>query len=99
MEHILQFAVSIDDDRIEKIAIDKASEMFLNEFKEKIYDGRYYGFSNETKAVIREAVNEYRDQIIKEASRMVADSIRRSNQYKALVGDLEGMVKSEGEEE
>lgn len=95
MEHILQFAINIDDEtikqRVEQSATDKMAAEVTKSVKNAIFTNQYWGGSGFTTAVekiIREVLTDYKDVIIDQAVKMVADSIKRSKAYKTAVADM-----------
>lgn len=89
MEHILQFAISIDDEAIEEKAYNKAVGIFLDDFKKKIYTEGYYSSLTDTaEEAIKKAVDCYKDEIIDKAARMLADSIKRSKAWKEKFSEV-----------
>ena len=101
MEHLIQISIAMDDETIAKQAIEIASKNVAKEITEQIFQVNYYdrieGFSGHAKGVIAEVMESYKDKIIAEASRMVADSIKKSKKYKDLVKDLPDSVEGSGE--
>lgn len=89
MEHILQFAVSIDDEAIEEKAYNKAVGIFLEDFKKKIYTEGYYSDLTDTaQDAVKKAVDCYKDEIIDKAAKMLTDSIKRSKAWKEKFGEV-----------
>ena len=90
MEHIVQFAIDIDDDAIKKRVVEAAyndicKELLTEAKKELRLDSRYY-----TKATWTEIVNEalhnyfdeHKDLIIELAATKLATSYRNSKAFK-----------------
>jgi hypothetical protein len=103
MNHILQFAIDIDDATIVKSIEKNAEEQIINkigkEVEERIYERRYgswHGNSYINKSpldrMIKEEINkiidENRDYILREASRQLADRLFRSKAGKALIDEM-----------
>jgi len=85
MEHILQFAINIDDKTIEEKVYEKASQQLTAELKDQIYVSKNYynhGFTDEATRVIKEAVESYKPEIIEMAAKTLADSILKSKKQK-----------------
>lgn len=85
MEHILQFAINIDDKTIEERIYEKASQQLTKELKEQIYVSRNYynhGFTDEAAKMIKEVVESYKSEIIAMAAKTLADSILKSKKQK-----------------
>lgn len=91
MEHILQFAIGIDDNAIAERVVDAATKELVKDVKKDIYDSdRYYGgeFSSLSRKVITEAIEGYKDEIISKAAAMLCDSIKRSKRFKEVTADI-----------
>lgn len=93
MEHILQFAVNIDDEtiksRIEKSATDKMANELTRDVRDAIFS-RWHdsGFSLEAERIIKGVLEDSKDEIIERASKMVAESIKRSKRYKEALAEI-----------
>lgn len=89
MEHILQFAISIDDEAIEEKAYNKATGLILDDLKRKIYtEGYYSGLTDTAQEAVKKAVDCYKDEIIDKAAKMLTDSIKRSKAWKEKFGEV-----------
>lgn len=95
MEHILQFAISIDDqgikDSIEESARNKLSTELKNEVKNKIIRDNGWGSSTFTDAgekIIKDVMEQYKDDIIQKAAELVADAIKKSKKYREALADI-----------
>lgn len=85
MEHILQFAINIDDKTIEERVYETASKQLTDALKEQIYVSKNYynhGFTDEATRVIKEVVESYKPEIIEMAAKTLADSILKSKRQK-----------------
>ena len=86
MEHIIQFGVTIDDDKIEKLVMEKASSECLKQVHEatKNYTSRgYYGDSESTldkmfKDEVKRIVDENKESIIEKAVKSVTVNIMKT---------------------
>lgn len=89
MEHILQFGISIDDDMIKTKVEDAAIKSLANDIKKNIFEldwsGNIRGFRSVLKEVVTDVMDGYKDKIIEEAAKSVAESIKRSKKYKEAV--------------
>lgn len=101
MEHILQFAVSIDDASIEKLVIESATKQLANEIVDKAKeslgftnrygrpildeDGEGYGI---VKDAIEKIVKEREDEIINRVIEKIADKTYRSKKYQKTLDNL-----------
>ena len=93
MEHILQFAINIDDEtiksRIEKSATDKMVDELTKDVRDSIFSrGSNSGFSPAAERIIKKVLEDNKEEIIKNASKMVAESIKRSKKYKDALAEI-----------
>lgn len=93
MEHILQFAVSIDEDRIVKAAEEQATKRVVEEIKQKtdLFAREKWGDS-ELKRIFKEevqrVVDENKDYIMAEAVDTVAKSLARTKAVKEKLNEV-----------
>ena len=91
MEHIIQFAVSVDDDRIMKLAEQAAANELVKQFKSRGARVGYYSDdvwkSRVFDAVTRELVAEISGTQVNEMAQMVADKLFRSQKFREKVAD------------
>ena len=100
MEHIVQFAISIDDERItanvernaENQIIKELKQQVLNKLLEPMYrrgdatpDDPLNGFSEE---IIKQMFKEHEEQIIDKAADLLADRLARTKKGKAILEDI-----------
>lgn len=94
MEHIIQFGVTIDDDaikkNIEKNAVDKLVADIKKEVRNEIFVGSGWnkGLSYKVQEIIKDALAEYKDEIIKEATTQLVDTMKRSKKYKEALAKI-----------
>ena len=102
MEHIVQFAISIDDEAIVEKVKQSAEKTIINDLKQqvvnRIFEGSYYRknanpeedrLSEFSKHIIREAVEKNRDIIIDKAAKLLAKSLAQSRKGKEILDNLE----------
>lgn len=94
MEHILQFAVNIDDDAIKKIVIEKASKDVAKEIKENLwhtYNTGYgfSGYSDLAEKCMNQVLVEHKDEIINRVANSLYESLRRTKKYKDALNAAE----------
>ena len=92
MKHILQFAINIDDltikERIEKTATDKMANELTKDVRDAIFSRwNHSGFSPAAERIIKNVLEDNKEEIIKNASKMVAESIKRSKKYKEALAE------------
>lgn len=97
MEHIIQFGVTIDDEKIKQHIEERATKQICDSItqsmKDKLFNGRYGGFSYEAEEMIGKFLDKYKDEIIANATAQVVESIKRSKKYKtALTQIAEEMI-------
>ena len=99
MEHILQFAINIDDKRIIEIAENKAAQAVVQKVNDLAGQRSYYGnsylqerFNEEVKKV----VDEHKDEIIQKAVEKAVAGITKTKKFTELMAILpreEGTVR------
>lgn len=101
MEHILQFAVSIDDASIEKLVIESATKQLANEiinqakkslglidrYGRSIFDEDGDGYYI-AKEAIEKAVKEREDEIIDRVIDRIADKTYRGKKYQKVLDNF-----------
>lgn len=98
MEHIVQFAISIDDDRIAKSIEENVEKQVINNITEQVkgiitrkyyYSGdEYEPLKNMVKRQIEKVIEEHKDYILENAAKILADKLARSKAGKQLLEDL-----------
>ena len=95
MEHIVQFAVGIDDEAIKKQVEEHAVENIKKELKRdianKIFRSDYYKgnadptidpLSEFSAEIVKDVMATYKDEIIQCAAELLADSYKRTKAWK-----------------
>ena len=107
MQHVITVAFDFDDKTVEKIVESGAEKKIVEEIKDmllqKIYRSRHWGnkniepdydpFSEWTESIIRDLFNENREEIMNQAAKLVADSVKKSKYYKEGIADICKEVK------
>lgn len=100
MEHIVQFAISIDDERITANVEQNAEKQIVKDLKQevlnKLLTSRYYHgsatqddpFSSLSESIIKQVFKEHEEQIIDKAAALLADKLARSKKAKAILEDI-----------
>ena len=94
MEHIVQFGITIDDEVIKKNIEESARNQIIKEVKQEIKNqlfegsGWNWGLSDKVKELIRDTVRECQDQIIKDATEQLIETIKRSKKYKEALAKI-----------
>lgn len=95
MEHIIQFAVSVDDDRITELAEQAAADELVKQYKQSRYDYRADAWKERlTERVVSEIVAEVMGTRADEVAGMVADKLFKSQKFREKVA---GQLAERGE--
>ena len=98
MEHIVQFAIGIDDDRITQRIEDNAEkqivETLTQEIRNKIFRSSYFNskatakdpLSDFTTELIEQFLETHKDEILNKAPVHLAEKLSRTKAGKALLG-------------
>ena len=108
MEHIVQFAVGIDDERIKDIVEKEASKVIISDIerdvRNKIFSSRYYKrdatpedeLSCFADGIIRGVFEDSKDAIIEKAAKILAASFAKTKVAKETVKQIsENALKEE----
>ena len=95
MEHIVQFAIGIDDEAIRKRIEASAEKQIIDSIKSDVTDQifRKSNWKNETqlhnwvKDIVVEAILEHKDEIIKSAAMELCDYMKRTKAVKQAVAE------------
>lgn len=96
MEHIVQFAIGIDDEAIKKMVRERGYDDVVNSLKEDAKNylaNTYYGerkwggevkirWDNVVEKMTNEFIEENKDVIIEKAAEKLAESYKRTKKYK-----------------
>lgn len=98
MEHIVQFAIGIDDDAIVNRIKEHAEKNITNEIKQEVmklmfeynsWSGKLSGVPTEwTKEVIESFLNDHKNEIIQCAGNILAEKLLRTKAVKEMVEGL-----------
>lgn len=97
MEHIVQFAIGVDDERIQKIMEESAAQQVLNDIKEFSHGKSYYGNSLNSEPVklreifaekISEYVKEHADEVLELAIKEVAKNMTHTKKVKETLNKI-----------
>ena len=93
MEHVVQIGVNVDDDAIQQAVINQASKQIADKIEKTIFRQNYYGqnagFSEDAEELLKEAVDRHKDEIISRAAVLIAETLKRSKKYKAILAALD----------
>lgn len=95
MEHIVQFAVSIDDTAIEKRIMETAHNQIIDairhEIERELFEVRYGSFSNMRQVgvcIVEEWLNDHKQEIIDKAAEHLADKLARTKAAKEMLTEV-----------
>lgn len=97
MEHIVQFAIGVDDEHIQKIMEETAAQQILDDIKEFSHGKTYYGNSLNSEPVnlreifaekISEYVKEHADEVIELAVKEVAKNMMKTKKVKEALNEF-----------
>ena len=97
MEHIIQFAVGIDDERIVKHIEERAEKTITDELKKKVeqqmFRCNFYGeptreLSNWTASLVESFLKDHKDEIIELAGKHLAEKLVRTKAVKEMIENL-----------
>lgn len=101
-EHIVQFAIGIDDDAIKKICEESAAKQIIEDIKTFSHGKTYYGnkLNDEPKNLkeifveeIRNYIHEHADEVLQMAVQEVVKGITRSKKFREAVDTVIDEVK------
>ena len=98
MEHIVQFGITIDDEVIKENIEKKAREQITAELKAEIKKELFVGtgwnrdLSYKVQELIKDTVRECQDQIIKDATDQLVETMKRSKKYKEALAKIVEVV-------
>lgn len=100
MEHVIQFAVRIDDDRIVNLVEANASKQIIGELKQqvanRIFSANYYDknadpsrdqLSEASVKIVSDFLKDNKDNIVERASEILADKMFKSKTIREKIKD------------
>ena len=99
MEHIMQFAIGIDDNAIRKRVEEAAEKQIIDEIgqqvRDNLFQASYYGrhasvkdpLSEYSKRIINDFLERHKDEIIEKAAVHLADRLSRSKVVKEAIAE------------
>lgn len=100
MEHVIQFAVGIDDDRIVNLVEANASKQIIGELKQqvanRIFSANYYDknadpsrdqLSEASVKIVSDFLKDNKDNIVERASEILADKMFKSKTIREKIKD------------
>ena len=103
MEHIVQFAIGIDDEAIRKRIEQTAEKQIVDSIKEDIGDMIFHKnrwndekcLQSWVRAIVIEAVMEHKDDIIREAASQLCEYMKRTKAVREAVAGAVEETKNE----
>lgn len=100
MEHVIQFAVGIDDDRIVNLVEANASKQIIGDLKQqvanRIFSANYYDknadpsrdqLSEASVKIVSDFLKDNKDNIVERASEILADKMFKSKTIREKIKD------------
>ena len=102
MEHIVQFGITVDDDAIKNLIVNKASETGVKEVKRELgVDNKYFSNGVVTKMVSDEVQNQFnlhKEEIIEATAKALAEKLIKTKLVKERVSKvLDNVLGKEGD--
>ena len=102
MEHIVQFGITVDDDAIKNLIVNKASETVVKEVKRELgVDNKYFSNGVVTKMVSDEVQNQFnlhKEEIIEATAKALAEKLIKTKLVKERVSKvLDNILGKEGD--
>lgn len=102
MEHIVQFGITVDDDAIKNLIVNKASETVVKEVKRELgVDNKYFSNGVVTKMVSDEVQNQFnlhKEEIIEATAKALAEKLIKTKLVKERVSKvLDNVLGKEGD--
>lgn len=99
MEHIVQFAVGIDDEAIKKSVMEHAEEKITKDIKQQIMDNVFdhewsrhardnSPLSDYSKRILEEWLSQNKDHIIEETAKYLAERLMRTKAAKEMLTEV-----------
>lgn len=100
MEHIIQFGIGIDDDKIIKSVEEKAEKEIIKSLNQKVTDNLFnspyygyhddpkYGFSTWMENKVDKFFSDHKEEIVNQASKYLAEKLSRTKACKELLSKM-----------
>jgi hypothetical protein len=102
MEHIVQFAIGIDDDAIRERIVANAEKEIIKDLKQdvanKLFEAYYYNgnanpkkdpLSDYAKGIVEKFLEQHQEEILNKAAVHLADKLARTKKGKEILNNLE----------
>ena len=91
MEHIMNIAISIDDEGIEERAKDYCAKKLYEDMKGKLLGDQYYNrgkLTGQAEDIVARWLDDHKNEIIEQTATFVAEKISRRKAFRQKVGDV-----------
>lgn len=90
MEHVVQFGVTVDDEKIAKQAEESATKLVAKEISRQIFNLSRWtdepdGLNSVAEELIKNVIFGWKDEIVASAVEIITTSIRNSKKFKEAV--------------
>ena len=87
MEHVVQFGINIDDDRITQAVVNEATKQIVAELKEQMfvrsyYDNKYHDLSKAACNTIQNWLEDHKDEIVDKTVTELVDILKNRKAFK-----------------
>lgn len=95
MEHIMQFAISIDDDAITRMVKEKAESAIVRDIRDRveseIFGGKFYGkyMPSALNEMVTQFLEDNQDRIIAATAENLAARLARTKRGKAILDNFD----------
>ena len=101
MEHIVQFAIGIDDDKIRERVVETAEKQIIKDIEQQVrnqlFEHRYYGqnadekspLNEYSKRIIDKFLEKHKDEILEKTVVYLAEKLARSKRGREVINKVE----------
>jgi hypothetical protein len=94
MEHVVQFGINIDDDRIVQAVVNEATKQIITELKDQMfvrsyYDNKYHDLSKAACNTIQDWLEDHKDEIIDKTVAELVDILKNRKAFKDKLAEAE----------
>ena len=94
MEHVVQFGINIDDDRIVQAVVNEATKQIITELKDQMfvrsyYDNKYHDLSKAACNTIRDWLEDHKDEIVDKTVAELVDILKNRKAFKDKLAEAE----------
>lgn len=94
MEHVVQFGINIDDDRIAQAVVNEATKQIVAELKDQMFERSYYGnkshdLSKAACNTIQDWLEDHKDEIVDKTVAELVDILKNRKAFKDKLAEAE----------